>query len=75
MDSVRNPEILFEMILEVRILLMLGLLDESVLSMLFIKDLSSYEYWFGIGPYAPFTIFNAKNWRLFATKGGLNAQI
>ena len=71
----RKFDIRFTIILDVNILFMFGLLEESVFSMLFIRDFSSYEYWLGICPYVPLTIFKAKNCRLFAVNGGLNAHI
>jgi hypothetical protein len=75
LELVKKFEILFEIILDVNILLMLGLLEESVVNKLFIKLFRSNEYCDGIWPYDPFTIFNAKNCKLLALKGGSNAHI
>jgi hypothetical protein len=56
-------------------LFIFGLRDESVVNILFINVLSYDEYWLGIWPYEPLTIFKARNCKLLAWKGGDNAHI
>jgi hypothetical protein len=54
---------------------MFGRNDSFVCSIDLIRFFIYIEYLFGICPYDPFTIFNAKNCILFAVKGGFNEHI
>lgn len=74
-DSVSRLFILLFIIGELNIWFMFGRRFEFVFSIDFIKFLKSWEYCGGMFGYAPRTIFNARNCRLLAVKGGLNAHI